>query len=214
VSYTERMRAVVASLFAAVALLAFTAPVPAAPPADVAAYCRAIHPDMQFQVRCLNAERAAAERVARSGVGADPDAVNHCRSSSESWSAMERCLAESVRAAAAAAAGAAGGPTGRVPGPPADPGAPAPAPGAPPPSGPAGAAPPAPAPGTAGVPPSTVILGPQAPPAPASEQQRQSRAISEADAERQLRGVLEREGYPGARCTRKQYGPGWVTICE
>jgi len=212
VSYTERMRAVVASLFAAVALLVVSAPVPAAPPADVAAYCRAIHPDMQFQVRCLNAEQAAAERVARSGVGADPDAVNRCRSSSESWSAMERCLAESVRAAAAAAAG---GPTGRAPGPPADPGAPGPGPAGPPPSGPAVAPAPAPAPGSAGVPsPSTVILGPQAPPAPASEQQRQSRAISEADAERQLRGVLEREGYPGARCTRKQYGPGWVTICE
>jgi hypothetical protein len=203
------MRAVIASLFAAIALLAFSAPVLAAPPADVAAYCRAVDPDVQSQVRCRNAEQAAAERVARSGGEAEADAVNRCRSSSESWSAMERCLAESVRAAAAAA-GAAGGPTGRAPGLPADRGAPEPSPSGSPPS-----ATPAPAPGTAGVPsPSTVIVGPQAPPAAASEQQRQTRAISEADAERQLRGVLDREGYPGARCTRKQYGPGWVTICE
>lgn len=43
---------------------------------------------------------------------------------------------------------------------------------------------------------------------------RPSLPIPEADAERHLRGILERLGTPSARCTKKQYGPGWVSICE
>jgi hypothetical protein len=59
-----------------------------------------------------------------------------------------------------------------------------------------------------------VILGPRPSPAAPPERDRPTRAVTEADADRQLRGVLEREGDPKARCTKKQYGPGWVMICE
>ena len=34
------------------------------------------------------------------------------------------------------------------------------------------------------------------------------------DADRYLRGVLERSGDPKAKCTKKQYGTGWVSVCE
>jgi len=214
-----RMRAVVASLLAVVLLLGvvIVTPLPAAPPDDVAAYCRSAYPQVQFQVRCISLEKAAAARVARAGAGGDPDAFNRCRGSSASWSEMERCLAESARAASTGGAGAAGGALSRTPGQPTDPGASRPHEGSAPPAEPARAAGPGPAtaPGAGGAPtPSTVILGPQATPTPPSEKHRQTRTISEADAERQLRGVLEREGHPAARCTKKQYGPGWVTICE
>jgi hypothetical protein len=75
------------------------------------------------------------------------------------------------------------------------------------------AAPPtAPAPAGNVPPSSTVILGPRPSPAPPAERERQTRAISEADADRQLRSVLERN--PTARCEKKQYGPGWVITCE
>ena len=213
------MRAVVASLFAVAMLLGVVSvtPVVAAPPDDVAAYCRSVYPQVQFQVRCISLEKAAAGRVARAGAGGDPDAFNRCQGTSASWAEMERCLAESTRAAAAAATGAAGGAMSRAPGQPADPGVSRPHQSGAPPAGPARPAAPgtATAPGAAGAPsPSTVILGPQATPTPPSERNRQTRTISEADAERQLRGVLEREGQTAARCTKKQYGPGWVTICE
>jgi len=39
-------------------------------------------------------------------------------------------------------------------------------------------------------------------------------AILDADADRYLRGVLERGGDPKAKCTKKQYGTGWLSICE
>jgi len=38
--------------------------------------------------------------------------------------------------------------------------------------------------------------------------------ITAEDVDRHLRGVLEREGVTGAKCTKKQYGAGWVTVCE
>ena len=63
--------------------------------------------------------------------------------------------------------------------------------------------------------PSTVILGPQGgSTAAAAEPNRVSRPVSEAEAERHLKGVLERSGEPQARCTKKQYSGGWVTVCE
>jgi hypothetical protein len=37
---------------------------------------------------------------------------------------------------------------------------------------------------------------------------------SQQDAERHLRGLLEREGATDAKCTKKQYGSSWVTVCE
>src|SRR4030095_11648904 len=40
------------------------------------------------------------------------------------------------------------------------------------------------------------------------------RPVTEAEAERPLKAVLERSGEPRARCTKKQYGGGWVTVCE
>jgi hypothetical protein len=43
---------------------------------------------------------------------------------------------------------------------------------------------------------------------------RPERPIPEAEASGQLRGVLERVGEPNATCHRKQYGGGWVTVCE
>jgi hypothetical protein len=206
------MRAVVAWVVATVGLLAPLTPVVAAPPEDVAAYCRATYPQIQFQVRCLNLENAAAERVSRAASSADGDAFNRCLSASPSWAATEACLAQSARAA----------PNSGLPGvmtppsvasppvPEAEPGGPAigqPAAtaAAPTPATPAVAA------GPAG---STVVLGPQQAPPTALVENRPTRPISEADAERHLRGVLERAGTPAARCTKKQYGPGWAIICE
>ena len=40
------------------------------------------------------------------------------------------------------------------------------------------------------------------------------KSTSPEEADRQLRGVLEREGATGATCTKKQYGGSWVMICE
>jgi hypothetical protein len=210
------MRLLVASLVAVASLVSQHVRAAAEPPEDVAAYCRAVFPQMQFQLRCLSQERSAAERVARAGAG-DPDAASRCRGSSPSWSAMERCLADAARATTAAGTGggAVGGAPMTRPSTGGEPTAARPSDGGGPAAPPARVA--APTPTTPGVPapsPSTVILGPQAAPTPTSERDRTTRTITEADAERQLRGVLEREGTPAARCTKKQYGPGWVTICE
>jgi hypothetical protein len=81
--------------------------------------------------------------------------------------------------------------------------------------GPAAAAPTAAAPpAVTGTPSgSIVVFGPQVG-APALVENRPTRPISEADADRYLRAVLEHSGTPAARCTKKQYGPGWVIICE
>ena len=200
-------------LVVAVSGLALLTPVAAAPPEDVAAYCRAVYPQVQLQVRCLNVENAAAERVSRSAAGADRDAFNRCLTASPSWAAMESCLAQSARGAPAEGVGGVMSPT--APG--ADPGAARPSAAARPPADTAGtsaAGSPA-APEAAGAPPSTIVLGPQAGPAAGPvESDRPTRPISEADADRHLRGVLERAGTPAAKCTKKQYGPGWVIICQ
>jgi hypothetical protein len=63
--------------------------------------------------------------------------------------------------------------------------------------------------------PSTVILGPRGTAASAaSEPNRVTRPVTEAEAERHLKGVLERTGEPAARCTKTQYSGGWVTVCD
>jgi hypothetical protein len=212
------MRAVVASLFVAAVLLGPSPPASASPPDDIAVYCRALHPQMPFQVRCLNLENAAAARVGRVGPGSDPDGWNRCRATTPSWSAMERCLAESARAASTGGGGGGGGagagPMERPPAPATAPGATGPghggAPAAQPPA--AGASPTSTPPAPGAPPSSTVILGPQPTPPLPSERDRKTRPISEADADRHLRSVLERN--PSARCTKKQYGPGWVITCE
>jgi hypothetical protein len=46
------------------------------------------------------------------------------------------------------------------------------------------------------------------------EPQKPSRPISSAEAEQQLKGVLERSDAADAKCRQKQYGAGWVTVCE
>jgi hypothetical protein len=210
------MRTVGAWLVAAVSGLALLTPVAAAPPEDVAAYCRAVYPQVQFQVRCLNVEHAAAERVSRSAAGADRDAFNRCLTASPSWAAMESCLTQFARGAPAGGVGGVMSPT--APG--GDPGAARPGDAARPPADtsgtPAAGSPSAPASEGGGTPsPSTTVLGPQPSPAAAPvERERPTRPIPEADADRQLRGVLEREGHPTAQCTKRQYGPGWVIICQ
>jgi len=56
------------------------------------------------------------------------------------------------------------------------------------------------------------ISTPAATQAPSGEPQ--GRQITEQEAERQVRGVLDRSGAQGAKCEKKQYGSGWVTVCE
>jgi hypothetical protein len=214
--YTRSMRTVVACLIAAAAGLMLSSGVGATPPEDVAAYCRAVYPQVQFQVRCLNVENAAADRVSRVAAGADRDSFNRCLAISPSWAAMENCLTQVARGAPVGGAGGVQGPLG----PGQEPAGARTDQGSAPPAGaagvPAGAAPPAPAPGVSDPGSSTTVLGPQpgAPSATAAEGQRVTRPIPEEDADRQLRRVLEREGTPAAHCTKKQYGPGWAIICE
>jgi hypothetical protein len=190
---------------ATVLLLVLPAPATAAPPTDIAAYCSATYPQVAFQVRCINVENAAAARVARASAAVDRTVLDGCLGATPSWAAMERCLARSSPG---------GGPGGSGPG------TMGPAPSGPDAAsiGPAGDATAArsPEPGTAEAsPPSTGIPGPLVSPAPGPpEQDRPARPISEADAERHLRSLLERVGATAARCTKKQYGPGWVSICE
>jgi hypothetical protein len=43
---------------------------------------------------------------------------------------------------------------------------------------------------------------------------RSSTPITEDQAERQLRGALERSGEKPTNCRQKQYGSGWVTVCD
>lgn len=206
------MRAVLASLVATGSLLALLAPTAAAPPGDVAAYCRATYPQVQFQVRCLDVEHAAAARVSRASVGANPDIFNRCLGSTTSWVTMEACLAQAARIA---------DPTGTmtrtsVPGlGPNLGGSPDPAGGTADPLRGAALVPTlAPAAGSADALTPSSLLGPR-PGMPLSAPiQRPSIPIPEADADRQLRAVLERTGISATQCTKTQYGPGWVTICR
>jgi hypothetical protein len=170
------MRTVVAWPVATVFLLAPLAPAAAAPPTDVAAYCRAAYPQLPVQARCVNVENAAAARVARTAAAIDRTVFDECLGVSPSWTAMESCLAQSAYGESSDRA-----------------------PGATPPLG--ASVQPRPDPGAAGR-------------ESAPEQNRPARPISEADAERHLRGILERVGIPTAQCTKKQYGPGWVSICQ
>ena len=220
--YTASMRAVFVSLFAIALLLLGPTPAAPAPPDDIAAYCRAQHSEVPFQVRCLNLENAAAARVARVGPGQDPEGWNRCRATTPSWSAMEQCLRDLPRAAAPGGEGAGGtsspatgaGVATGTPGLAEQPPSGTPRPGADGAAPPVAVTPPAPVTPPSPVVPgsSTVILGPQPTPPSPAERERQTRHISEADADRQLRTVLERN--PSLRCTKKQYGPGWVISCE
>jgi hypothetical protein len=236
------MRTAVAGLVGVAAVASLVALAAAAPPEDVAAYCRATYPQLQLQLRCLNVEHAAASRVAQAAVAVNREAVNRCLTASPSWSAAESCLAQAARggllptpvASLPPAAERSGSPLEQAANPPAVPSAMPPAlpsamppalPGAIPPVLP-GVIPPAdavasdPSPSAGALAPSlpdpSVALAPlpAAPAAALAEPERPPRPISEADAERHLRSVLERAGTPRARCTKKQYGPGWASICE
>ncbi len=64
-------------------------------------------------------------------------------------------------------------------------------------------------------PPSTIVYPPAVTPAkPQPERPKDAVPIPEAEAAEQVKGVLDRIGEPGAKCERKQYGSGWVTVCE
>jgi hypothetical protein len=226
------MRTAVAGLVAAAAVMSVVALVAAAPPEDVAAYCRATFPQVQMQLRCLNVEHAAASRVSQGTAAVDRETFSRCLTASPSWSAAERCLAQAARggplptpvAALPPPAERGGSPleqaasqptatTGSAPG-----ATPSVLPGVIPPALP-GVIPPAatePSPATAALGPLPLDPAAELAPSPAAlaEPERPPRPISEADAERHLRSVLERSGSPRARCTKKQYGPGWASICE
>ncbi|HEX2437759.1 MAG TPA: hypothetical protein VHT71_05570 [Methylomirabilota bacterium] len=211
------MRTVVAGLLATVAGMLLSSVVGATPPEDVAAYCRAVYPQVQFQVRCLNVENGAADRVSRVAASADRDTFNGCLAISPSWAAMESCLTQVARGGSTGGVGGVVGPLGAG----REPAGSRPDSAAPP-AGVADAAPgqapanPAAAP-AAGIPGALLPQGmgaqPGLPPI-ALEPERPTRPIPEADADRLLRSVLERAGTPTARCNKKQYGPGWVIICE
>ncbi|HEU5197927.1 MAG TPA: hypothetical protein VFW70_24520 [Methylomirabilota bacterium] len=207
--YTDFMRAV--RVFTVLAGLTLAArPLPAAPPEDLPTYCRSTYPNVQAQVRCLYTEKAAQDRAARTRAAVAPEAWSGCEGSSASWTAMDSCLSN-VAAIAPSSAGGSAALRGGGEAPRADQGATAAAPGG---SGgvPDGDA--AVSPETA-TPPSTVILGPQdGPAATAAEPSRPTPPVTEAEAERHLKAVLERSGEPRGRCTKKQYGGGWVTVCE
>jgi hypothetical protein len=230
--YTGAMRTAVAGLVVAAAAVFLVGPAGAAPPEDVAAYCRAAFPQVQLQVRCSTVEQAAAERVSRIASVADAETFNRCLTITPSWMAMETCLIQIARSGlppGAEGAVSAALPTaersGEPPGQPADPLAAAALPGVIPPVL-AGVIPPAVSP-EAALAPTTSPAGPPpllpapadgadplAPPPAAVEPERPPRPISEADADRHLRSVLERVGLTSARCTKRQYGPGWASICE
>jgi hypothetical protein len=203
------MRVLVAALVATGSMLAVVAPAAAAPPTDVAAYCQAMYPQPQLQVRCLSIEHAAAARVSRASAGFDPEPFNGCLGNTTSWVTMEACLTHVARllhptgasmrtpapglTRADSEGGVAEDPlrgTDVVP-------ALAPAAGS--------AAALAPSLGGSGLQPGMPLEKPL---------ERPSLPIPEADADRQLRTVLERTGISAAQCRKKRYGPGWVTICE
>jgi hypothetical protein len=228
------MRTAVAGLVGAAVVVRLAALVAAAPPEDVAAYCRVTYPQLQLQLRCLNVEHAAASRVSQAAAAVDREMFGRCLTASPSWSATESCLTQAARGAPLPAPVAAlpppaerGAPLEQAAGPPATtagvvPGATPPVlPGVIPPVLP-GVIPPAapPLPATAALgplpldPAAALAPLPAAAPAALAEPERPPRPISEADAEKHLRSVLERAGTPRARCTKKQYGPGWASICE
>jgi hypothetical protein len=203
----KTMRRLIVSLVAIGAGLVALGSAGAAPPDDLAAYCRATYGAVQHQVRCLYTERAARERLGRRQVAVDPETWSQCQGRAGSWTAVENCVAQPAAGGAGPAGGAGGGQEqrrGAADSAAVTPGARTPTPATP---SPAGSQPPV----VTGSP-STVILGPRQ--AGTVEANRPMRAVSEAEAERQLKGVLERSGESSARCTKKQYGPGWVTVCE
>jgi len=210
------MRTLIISLMVVGSVSLVAWPVAAGPPDDVTAYCRATHPSTQAQVRCLFTERSAQDRATRARASVPSDAWARCESGTASWADMASCVSQAgtpggaTTSVGGGAAGASGGgdrgETRAEQGGDTAPGVTA--------AAPAPAAPVTP-PSAIAPSPSTVILGPRGTAASAaSEPNRVTRPVTEAEAERHLKGVLERSGGPAARCTKKQYSGGWVTVCE
>ncbi len=208
------MRALIVSLVVVSSTL-MARPLAAAPPQDLPAYCRSAFPQMQAQVRCLYTEKAAQDRAAGARASVTPDAWARCESASASWAELESCLgqAEARGGATTSVGGGTAAPSGvgetqPEQGAGAAPAGTAAAPAAPPAEA---ATPPSAVTST----PSTVILGPRGTAASAAaEPNRATRSVTEAEADRHLKDVLERSGDSAARCTKKQYSGGWVTVCE
>ena len=217
------MKTVAVALVVVASAVALAAPTIALPPEDLAAYCRAVYPQIPFQVRCMSLERASQDRIAAARSAVDKTTWDRCHAGSASWSAMESCLAQPATASAPAPGSVippAGGGASEPPDDRAEArrqggeggGAPASGEARTAPGASATAPPPAVSASGSG---STIILGPQANPAlTAPPDNRPSRPVSEAEADRQLRNVLERTGETSARCTKRQYGPGWVIVCD
>jgi hypothetical protein len=220
------MRAVAVALVVVASAFDPVARAMALPPDDLAAYCRATYPQIPFQIRCMSLERTSQDRVTAARSAVDPAVWNRCQSGSPSWTAMEACLAQPTAVTTPGAGGTVIPPGAPATEPTDEPARRPPAEGAAPTAGgpppddargaPGTAAPPAsPPPATASGSGSTIILGPQANPAlSAPPENRPTRPVTEAEADRQLRNILERTGGSAARCTKRQYGPGWVILCE
>ena len=217
------MRTVTVALVVAASALGSAAPTLALPPEDLATYCRATYPQVPFQIRCMSLERASQQRLAAARAKIDQTTWDRCHGASASWSSMEACLAQPASASTPAPGAVVGPGTGGASEPAddrADAGRQSGEGGGAPSSGEARSVPGAPAappssPATASGSPSTIILGPQSNPALAAPpDNRPTRPISEAEADRQLRSILERTGETAARCTKRQYGPGWVIVCD
>ena len=217
------MRTVTGALVVIASALGAAVPTAAVPPEDLASYCRATYPQVPFQIRCMSLERASQERLNAARQAVDQATWDRCRNTSASWSTMEACLAQP------ATAGAPGGGAGAAVGAPTPAGAsetPDERGNAQRPSGEGGAPVSGEArnePGAPATPPSaattgsgsTIILGPQPSPGIAAPpENRPTRPVSEAEADRQLQNILERTGETTARCTKRQYGPGWVIVCN
>ena len=207
------MRALIVSLVLLGALV-MARPVAAAPPQDLPTYCRGAYPQMQAQVRCLYTEKGAQDRLTNVRASVAPDAWARCESGSTTWSQMESCLGQGgARGGATTSVGGQAAPSAESTTQPDQTGA-----AAPPDTAATPDAPPAEAatpPSAVTSTPSTVILGPRGSAASAAtEPGRATRPVTEAEADRHLQGVLERSGDPAARCTKKQYGGGWLTVCE
>ena len=86
------MKTVAVALVVVASALALAAPTIALPPEDLAAYCRAVYPQIPFQVRCMSLERASQDRLAAARSAVEKTTWDRCHNGSASWSAMESCL--------------------------------------------------------------------------------------------------------------------------
>src|SRR4030095_5887676 len=96
------MKTVAVALVVVASALGLAAPTIALPPEDLAAYCRAVYPQVPFQIRCMSLERASQERIAAARSAVDQTTWDRCHNGSASWSAMETCLAQPAAASAPA----------------------------------------------------------------------------------------------------------------